>query len=117
MNIINIVQAATDTTGATDVCKAQVENNFSSLSGIVNYASCFLIRSVLPLLISLAVVGFIWGIIKYFINPDNEEQKKKGKDFMVWGLIALFVIVSMWGIVGVLSNTFGVKTMIPQLSQ
>ena len=69
------------------------------------------------LLFILATVSFIWGVIQYFLNAENEEKRKKGKSFMLWGIIALFVMVSVWGLVGVLSNTFGTKTLIPQLSQ
>jgi uncharacterized membrane protein len=70
-----------------------------------------------PFLFTLAVVGFIWGIIQFYLNPENEEKRKNGKTFMIWGIIALFVMVTMWGLVGVLTNTFGIKTLIPQLSQ
>ncbi len=88
-----------------------------TLTGIINWASCTLINSVIPLLFTLASVGFMWGVIKYFINPDNEEARKKGKTYMLWGIIALFVMISMWGLVGVLTRTFGIQTLIPQLSQ
>ena len=101
---------------AEEFCKNS-DTNFKSIGNIFNWASCTLIKSVVPLLFTLATVGFIWGIIQYFINPDNEEQRKKGKSYMVWGLIALFVMISMWGLVGVLNETFGIQTLIPQLSQ
>lgn len=101
---------------AADICKDT--NVLTDFTGIINYISCTLVKSVIPLLITLSVVGFIWGIIQYFLNPDNEEKKKNGKSFMVWGLIAIFVITSIWGLVGVLSGTFDFGTvMIPQLSQ
>lgn len=117
MNIIGIAEAVSKLDpNATNVC-INSANNMDSLGGIVNSFSCLLIKSVVPFLIALSVVGFIWGIFQFFLNPDNEEKKKNGKSFMVWGLIALFVIVSMWGIVGLLSNTFQIKTVIPQLSQ
>lgn len=99
---------------AIDVCK---NIRLTSIGNILNWASCTLIKSVVPLLFSLAVVGFIWGIIQYSLNPDNEEKRKKGKSYMMWGIIALFVMVSMWGLVGILTKTFGIQTLIPQLSQ
>ncbi|MES2930323.1 MAG: hypothetical protein V4665_00875 [Patescibacteria group bacterium] len=101
---------------AVDVCKS-VGAPFKTLGQIFNWATCFLIKSIVPLLFALATVGFIWGMIQYFLNPDNEEKRKQGKSFMIWGIVALFVMISMWGVVGVLSNTFGVKTLVPQLSQ
>lgn len=97
-----------------NVCK---DIRLSTLGDILNWASCTLIKTVVPLLFSIATVAFIWGIIQYFLNPDNEEKRKTGKSYMLWGIIGLFVMLSMWGLVGVLSNTFGVKTLIPQLSQ
>ncbi len=93
------------------------DNSMKTLGDIINWASCTLIKSIIPLLMALAVVGFIYGIIQYFMNPDNEEKRKKGKTYLLWGLIGLFVMVSIWGLVGILSDTFGIKTVIPQLSQ
>lgn len=101
---------------AEELCK-NADTKLDSLGHIFNWASCTLIKFVVPLLFSLATAGFIWGIIQYFLNPDNEEKRKKGKSYMIWGLIALFVMVSMWGLVGVLTKTFGIQTLIPQLSQ
>lgn len=89
----------------------------SGIGGIFNYFSCIIIGSIIPFLITLATAAFIWGIIQYFLNPDNEEKRKKGKSFLLWGLIGLFVMISVWGLVGVLGNTFGINPLIPQLSQ
>ncbi len=88
-----------------------------SIGDLFNWASCTIIKSIVPLLFTLATAGFIWGIIQYVLNADNEEKRKKGKNYMIWGLVTLFVMISMWGLVGVLTNTFGIKTLIPQLSQ
>ena len=90
---------------------------FTSLKNIINFVTCLIKNSVIPLLITLAVASFIWGIIQYFLNADNEEKRKKGKAYILWGLIALFVMVSIWGLVGIFGETFGVKVLIPQLSQ
>lgn len=101
---------------AADFCK-DAETKFDSIAHILNWGSCTLIKYVVPFLFSLATAGFIWGMIQMFINPDNEEKRKKGKSYMIWGIIALFFMISIWGLVGVLSETVGVKTLIPQLSQ
>ncbi len=93
------------------------ETKMDSIGHIFNWASCTLVVYIIPFLFTLATAGFIWGIVQYFLNPDNEEKRKKGKTYMIWGIISLFVMVSVWGLVGVLSNTFGIKTLIPQLSQ
>jgi uncharacterized membrane protein len=78
----------------------------ATLTTLIKFLSDTLATGVLPLLITLAVVAFVYGIIQYFLNPDNEEKRKAGKSFMVWGIVSLFVMVSFWGIVGILQNTF-----------
>jgi len=65
-----------------------------------------ILDTVIPILVVLGVVYFIWGVISYVIS-DDEEAKKKGRDRMIYGIIGLVVIVAMWGLVGIVRNTFG----------
>ena len=104
-------------TPATAPLCSSIQLSSATLGTMVTWASCTLIKLVVPFLFTLAMVGFIFGIITYYLNPTNEEKRKNGKTFMIWGIIALFVMISMWGLVGVLSNTFGIKTFLPQVSQ
>ncbi|MSU44909.1 hypothetical protein EXS45_01890 [Candidatus Nomurabacteria bacterium] len=81
---------------------------------------CYITRiindSVIPLIFTLAVVMFVWGVVQFVINSDEEAKKEKGKQFMLWGIIALTVMVSVWGLVGILGSTFGINTgFIPQV--
>ena len=96
------------------VCSA---NDMTNVTGIVNWATCFLFKSIVPLLFALATAAFIWGVMEYYLNPGNEEKRKKGKDFIFGGLLALFLMTSMWGIVKVFTTTFGIKNAVPQLPE
>ncbi|MEY4440476.1 MAG: hypothetical protein RLY49_102 [Candidatus Parcubacteria bacterium] len=60
-----------------------------------------IISAAIPVLIALAVLAFMWGIVMYLFTGDKE----KGKDMMLWGVIALFVMTSVWGLVGILRGT------------
>ena len=60
-----------------------------------------LISYVIPVLISLAVLAFMWGVVLYLFKPEKEG----GKMFMLWGIIAIFVMTSVWGLVGILRGT------------
>lgn len=91
---------------AAESAECQKAANMASLKDVLVYASCFLSNYVIPLLFTLAIVAFIWGVIQFYLNPDNEEKRKKGKTFIVGGLIALFVMTSIWGIIGIFTNTF-----------
>ncbi len=67
-----------------------------------------LMNIVIPILITLAVIYFIWGVIQYTISQD-EEAKKNARGKIIMGLVGLFVIVAFWGIINVLSRTIGVS--------
>lgn len=66
-----------------------------------------LLSWIIPILITLAVIYFIWGVIQYTISTE-EETKKDARGKIIQGLIGLFVIVAFWGIVALITNTFGV---------
>ena len=66
-----------------------------------------ILKIVIPILITLAVVYFIWGIVQYSFSGD-EEAKKKAKAVIIQGLIGLFIIVAFWGIISLVKNTFGI---------
>ena len=67
-----------------------------------------ILNILLPIFVTLAVLAFFWGLIKFIFQAGDEREK--GKNIMIWGIIALFVIVSIWGIVAFLSNLFGIGT-------
>jgi hypothetical protein len=62
------------------------------------------LNAVVPVLIALAVVYFVWGVISYVIS-DDEEAKAKGKDRIIYGIIGLAVIIGLWGLVNLVRNT------------
>ena len=78
-----------------------------TLSGIICRIATIL-NTLIPILIVLGVVFFVWGVISYIIGAD-EEQKKKGKDKIIYGIIGLVVIVGMWGLVRIVTTTFGLN--------
>jgi hypothetical protein len=71
-----------------------------------------ILSSVLPVLIALGVVYFVWGIVQYVIG-DTDEAKTKGRDKMIFGVIGLAVIISVWGIVYIITTTFGIEEVAP----
>ncbi|MFA6257542.1 MAG: pilin [Candidatus Paceibacterota bacterium] len=93
------IAALAATTGAT--CNAgPIEN----LGGVLCKIGQ-LLNAVVPVLIALAVVFFVWGVVSYVIS-DDEEAKSKGRDRIIYGVIGLAVIVALWGLVNILTNTF-----------
>jgi len=87
------------------IALAQAYSPNQGVSGLFNFAGGILNRAV-PLIIALAVVYFIWQVFRYAVAA-NEEDKGKAKTQMIWGIVGIFVMVSIWGLVAILQSTFG----------
>ncbi len=80
---------------------ATIETYFSLFIAIIN-------RTLIPAIFALAFVVFIFYIYKYFIaGGSSDDERKKGRAFLLWSVIAFAIMISIWGIVNVLVNTFG----------
>ena len=69
---------------------------------LVDAIVSFIDSYILPLLYALALFFFVWGVYRYFMSAGDEDKRKKGRAFAVWGLIGLLIIASVWGIVTML---------------
>lgn len=108
----NAPDVSTLVTQASGTCKLEPK-----FQGLLDYGTCIIGKSIIPFIFALAVVMFIWGAVKFFIiNADEEAKRAQGKQFMIWGIIALAVMVSVWGLVAILGNTFNLPTgFLPQV--
>ncbi len=99
------VAAFAQTTGVFNGCAGErlgtVQGMLCKIGDILNL--------VVPILITLGIIYFIWGVITYVIGSD-EEAKEAGRNRIIFGIIGLAVIIGVWGLVKILTNTFGVNT-------
>ncbi len=56
-------------------------------------------------LISFAIVYIVWSVVKYFVMGEGEDKKEQASK-IGWGILGLFIILSIWGLVGILKSTF-----------
>lgn len=78
---------------------AEAAKNFSQLAGeLINILNL----ATLTLIIAGFVVYF-WGISVNILKFEDDPEKRKA--YFFWGLLVLFVMVSIWGIIGLLQNT------------
>lgn len=68
-----------------------------------------IVSRLIPVIIGIAVLVFIWGILKYVVAKSDEEQSEARK-VMLYGIIVLFVMVSVWGLVNLLGDTLGLDS-------
>lgn len=91
-----IALAQADATGLTDI-----------LTAIQDFIS-----AALPVVISLAVLLFLWGLVRYMTSADDAEARKTSRGLMIWGVVIIFVMISIWGLVNFLGNLFGLDNTV-----
>ena len=73
---------------------------------IVNFATD-IINFALAILIGIAIATFFWGLVKYLFGAKGGPEQTKASTIMMWGLIGIFFMLSIFGIVRFLQVTFG----------
>lgn len=83
---------------------------FNSLNDIVKTVTSGVLTSLVGLFAVAAMAAFFFGIVKFILAARNgvEKDMTNGKNFMLWGVIALFVMFSVWGIIKYGQTIFGV---------
>lgn len=63
---------------------------------------------VLRLVFTFAIVVFGWGIVKLIAASGNPQKIKEAKGIILWGIIGMFILASLAGIVAFLQTYFGI---------
>jgi hypothetical protein len=68
---------------------------------------------IVGLAISIAVLWIIVNVVRYLIATNDPEKRKQGGYGILWGVVGLFVILSIWGLVAILRNSFKTQDRAP----
>jgi membrane protease YdiL (CAAX protease family) len=79
--------------------------SINTFKDLVDRAVNTIIAPIVPLLIGLAVLVFLYGVLNFTFS-EGGAKKEEGKQYMIWGIVGLFVMVSVWGLVAILQGTF-----------
>lgn len=63
-----------------------------------------ILNPIIGFMFAVATVMFIYGIVEYIWGAENKDKIEDGKRHMVWGVIGMFVMLVVYGILNVLSD-------------
>lgn len=79
------------------------------LIDLLDAAQGIITRILIPLAFALALFYFFWGVAKYIrVGAGGEKAAEEGKNVMVWGIVALFIATSIWGIIYFIRTELGI---------
>jgi hypothetical protein len=88
-----------------------INSGLSQFGIIIGSLTRNVVTALSTLFATAAMVAFFYGIVQYIwgIREGDETRVKKGNLFLRWGLVALFVMFSVWGIIIYVQNIFGIQ--------
>ena len=64
---------------------------------------------IVPVIFALAFIVFVWGVVNYFfLNGGDEVKRSEGRQFALWGVLGMVVLLSVWGFVNILLSTLNI---------
>ena len=75
-------------------------------SNLIERFVTYIINPAILLVFAAGFLMFMWGLVVFMANVENESKRKEGKSHMLWGIVGMFIMVSVYGIVALLDNTF-----------
>ena len=72
---------------------------------LLNAISRHIINPIIFVLFAAAFLVFIWGLVQFVGNLDNEESRSQGVKHMIWGIVGMVIMLSVNGIIAIIANT------------
>ena len=76
----------------------------STPTEIINKIKTEVLYPVFGFFLVLGTVMFLWGVIEFIANADNDEKRSVGKRHMIWGILGLAIMISVGGLIQILIN-------------
>jgi hypothetical protein len=81
---------------------------FGGIGTFITNIGTFINSTLIPFVFALALLAFIWGMFQYFIFGGSDEgSQEKGKQLMLYAIAGFVLMVSIWGIVNMISGGLG----------
>lgn len=74
-----------------------------------------LVNYLVPIILGIIVITFVWKSTQFILKSDNAEERSKGRMYLVYGILGLVIVLSVWSIVALFLGVIGVPPVVPQL--
>jgi len=85
----------------------------ATVRALMERISQYFLNPLIVLMFAIALVTFVWGMFSFFGRKDSTEEIEKGKRHILWGIIGMAIMVSVFGIINFITNTTIGQTVDP----
>lgn len=69
----------------------------------------YILDPAMRVVFTLGLFLFLWGLVEFLWHLRNGEVDRDGKNHMIWGLVGMLIMVSVYGIIALIVNTFDLR--------
>ena len=84
---------------------------------LINRFSEYIITPAIFLVFTAGFFLFVWGLVQFLWNLEESSSREEGKRHMLWGIIGMFVMVAVYGIIQLLDTTFDLDIGNPDINR
>jgi hypothetical protein len=78
------------------------------LDGVLRKAADVIINPLIRGLFAAALVLFFWGVMQFIRGATDESARETGKRHMLWGIVGMAVMVSVFAVIRLATSQIGV---------
>ena len=95
--------------GESAVRPRPASNGMNVAGELIGRLVKYIINPAILLIFTAGFLLFLWGLVVFIFKLEEGGDHKEGKNHMLYGLIGMLVMVSVGGIIAILSNTFDLR--------
>ena len=88
-----------------------------AVTTLVRKFETLIVYPVIVVVFALGFFLFIFGLVEFLWKLNEGGDNKEGKQHMLWGIVGMLIMVSVWGILDILDNTFGLDYKNPDITR
>jgi len=85
-------------------------NAESAVNSIVAKIVGNIVAPIVEFVFVLAILIFIWGILGFFKGAEDASARETGKQHILWGVIGIGIMISVYGIIRLVYDTIGISS-------
>lgn len=78
------------------------------MNSLLDKVNQFILNPLIVLLFAVALIVFFWGLVEFIFKAGSDEGRETGRRNMMWGIVGMFIMVAVYGIIKLILATFGV---------
>ncbi len=82
---------------------------YADIDSLLYKVNKVIINPIIVLMFAIALLYFLIGMFQFIANSESEEKRTSGKSHMLWGVVGMFIMVAVFTIMSIITNTLGIK--------